>query len=391
MGRTLTLAGLLATLVLTACGGDAPPVVRQDSAGIEIVRSPGVDRPLEWSFERVATLGGEAEGPESFTSVSPAAVDVDASGRLYVLDSDAFRVVVFDSALSVLRTMGGEGEGPGELAGPLGIDVDPEGEVSVFDYRKGGLVRWDAEGEPLAMERPDLPFATSTFERTDRGFLTPLTERSADPSVRRLVYVRDGDTTTVASRAVEGPGQIQLESCGIGLQGIGRVLEPEIEWAYSEGAGRLAVTSGAPYRVDVYEGGKLVRSVRRDVQPREITDEMARRQIGEGMQISVGGGAPRTCEAEEVIEKRGVAPRLQAVDALRFDPSGRLWAVRGHLQDEEPPVDAFGPDGAYLGTLPAGTPVPIAFLPDGRLVAEVTDELDVDRLVIYRIERTPGG
>ncbi|HSR41934.1 MAG TPA: hypothetical protein VLL48_07175, partial [Longimicrobiales bacterium] len=221
-----TPAGLLAVLVLAACGGEGPGVVRQDSAGVEIVRSPGADRPLAWTFERTAVLGGEPEGPESFTSVSPAAVDVDASGRLYVLDSDAFRVVVYDSALSVLRTTGGQGEGPGELAGPLGIDVGPDGEVAVFDYRKGGLVRWDPEGEPVAMARPDLPFVTSTFERTDRGLLTTITERSAESSVRRLAFLGEGDATTVASRSVEGPGRIHLESCGIGFQGIGRVLEP---------------------------------------------------------------------------------------------------------------------------------------------------------------------
>lgn len=140
---------LLVSTLVAACGGDAATsaAVREDSAGVEIVRHPGTDRPLEWRFEREAALGGEPEGPESFTSVSSSTVDVDDSGRLHVLDADAFRVVVYDSTLSVERTLGGEGEGPGELAGPLGIDVGPEGQVAVFDYRKGGLVRWGPDGE----------------------------------------------------------------------------------------------------------------------------------------------------------------------------------------------------------------------------------------------------
>lgn len=388
MGRTLTLAVLLAPLLLAACGGDGHRVVRQDSAGVKIVRNPGTDRPLDWSFARTAVLGGEPEGPESFTSVSPAAVDVDASGRLYVLDRDAFRVVVYDSALSVLRTLGGQGEGPGELAGPLGLSVDREGRATVFDYRKGGLVRWAANGDPLPMRRPDLPFVTSDFDVTPRGLLTTTTRRSSDPPLRQLTYLSDGDSTTVVSRAVEGPDMIELKSCGLRYRTPGRVLEPGIVWRYSAGGDRLAVSADVGYTVDLYDGARHVRSLRRSVDLREITDEMARQEIGEGMQVSAGG-TPRTCDPQEQIEQQGVAPWLQAVDALHFHPSGRLWVVRGHVRGEEPSIDVFEPDGTYLGALPSGTPVPIVFLADGRLVAEERDELDVDRLVIYRIQRSP--
>jgi len=38
--------------------------------------------------------------------------------------------------------------------------------------------------------------------------------------------------------------------------------------------------------------------------------------------------------------------------------------------------------------LPADAPYPIGFLPDGRLLAAERDELDVVRLVAYRIEET---
>lgn len=78
------------------------------------------------------------------------------------------------------------------------------------------------------------------------------------------------------------------------------------------------------------------------------------------------------------------------LDALRFAPDGLLWVVRGHVDGEEPAIDVFDPAGSYVGTLPPGSPVPLLFLPDGRLVAEETDELDVDRLVVYRLDRTAG-
>lgn len=386
---------VFAVLVGTAaCGGaeEGTDVVRRDSAGVEIVENPGTDRVLEWSFQRVATLGGEMEGPESFTSVSPAGIAADSARNLYVLDGDAFRVVVFDSTLTPVRTLGSEGEGPGELARPLGLDVSPGGEVAVFDLRRGGLVRWAPDGEPLPLARPNVPFV-SRFERTPRGLL--FVSRGGlpgqgDPSRRRLAYVSGEDTVGIVTRQVEGSGSIHLESCGIGFQGMGRVLGPRLVWTYGQRTDRLAVSAEAPYVIDLYRGTEKARSVRRAVEPRAVTDEMAIRQVGEGMTI----GTPRgevTCEAGELIEKRGVAPHLQSVDALRFAPDGSLWAIRGHVDGEEPAIDVFDPDGAYVGTLPPGTPVPILFLPDGRLVAVETDDLEVDRLVVYEVDRSPGG
>ncbi len=59
--------------------------------------------------------------------------------------------------------------------------------------------------------------------------------------------------------------------------------------------------------------------------------------------------------------------------------------VRG--KGEVLPIDVFQKDGQYLGTLPAGAPFPAALLPDGRIAAYGMDELDVGRIVIYRVGR----
>jgi hypothetical protein len=52
-------------------------------------------------------------------------------------------------------------------------------------------------------------------------------------------------------------------------------------------------------------------------------------------------------------------------------------------------VDVFAGDGGYLGTLPATAPYPAVSLPGDRIAGIVTDELDVQRLVIYRVHMTP--
>lgn len=77
----------------------------------------------------------------------------------------------------------------------------------------------------------------------------------------------------------------------------------------------------------------------------------------------------------------------------RGPPSARaeLGGVRGgdslgrHLR-RPAVIDVPAPDGEYLGTLPEGTPWPVAFLSSRRFAAIETDELDVDQVVICRIE-----
>lgn len=102
---------LLAVLLLSmfgACGegGDVILTERRDSAGAAIVENVGSDRPLAWHFERVLTLGGASEGPESFYRVGPGVAAVDGGGRIHVLDAESHRVVVFDSLGAHLRTLG---------------------------------------------------------------------------------------------------------------------------------------------------------------------------------------------------------------------------------------------------------------------------------------------
>ena len=139
---------------LFGCAGDsdASAVQRTDSAGVEIVLSGSTDRVLEWQFRRLFELGGADDGPESFYRVAPLLVGADSAGNLYVLDSPNARVVVFDAEGRFLRSMGSRGGGPGEFRSPATISVSSDGEVAVFDYAKGDLVRFAADGTVLVDE-----------------------------------------------------------------------------------------------------------------------------------------------------------------------------------------------------------------------------------------------
>ncbi|MFV2044799.1 MAG: SMP-30/gluconolactonase/LRE family protein, partial [Anaerolineales bacterium] len=82
-----------------------------------------------------STFAGETGTfSDSFDHFHPLSVAVDAVGRVYVVDEWNNRVQVFDSSGTYLTTIGGQwGTRTGEMRGPAGVAVDGSGNVYVAD------------------------------------------------------------------------------------------------------------------------------------------------------------------------------------------------------------------------------------------------------------------
>jgi len=81
------------------------------------------------------------------------------------------------------------------------------------------------------------------------------------------------------------------------------------------------------------------------------------------------------------------ASEMPLIVGLGVDWNGRTWVKRtGPAVGEEGPLDIFGADGDYLGTVSAeGASIPDAFGPDGLAAYIEVDELDVQRVVVRRL------
>jgi len=143
------------------------------------------------------------------------------------------------------------------------------------------------------------------------------------------------------------------------------------------------VSSTAEYVVDIYEGWKLVRSIRRALPAREATEDMALSEVGEGMRVRFGDAPPCVYPGDKIVEQQGFAPYVPWVGSVALAPDGRLWVQRRAVGEGTVGlIDVFDGQGAYEGTLPEGTPFPVAFLSDGRIAVVQTDSMDVPRLLV---------
>lgn len=378
----LGASGALTALTL-GCGGDRGGRARvetTDSAGVAIVRSVSADLELSFASEPVRSLGGKETPEESFFHVGAWNVAVDGSGNIHVLDREAYRVQVFDSAGVHLRTLGGQGEGPGELQYPFALAAAADGRVWVLDIGKHSLVHWGPEGEVREAGSVPEGYAGGDVTWTHAGLAIPL----RDSTGQRLELVPEaGGPTVLASIPAGEVRALQLESCGMGFSGMPPIFSPALTWTARENT--VVVARNPEYVLDVYEGGRWIRSLRRDVSPRTATAALAAASLGDGMRVRVQGRGDVVCDPAEVVEQQGFAPFLPMVAQLALAPDRTLWVQRYAVADEATKLDLFDAEGRYLGTLAEGASFPVGFLPDGRILVSEKDEMDVERLVVRTI------
>ncbi len=129
---------VLAAAVITgiACAPDDP-------ANPAAVTSDNPAVAAEIVLEGLEVVLSDADIDLSF----PAAIDVDADGNIWLVDRRLHQMLVVSPKGEVLRTIGRNGEGPGEFRGPRGLGIRGN-RVYVLDNVHGVQV-FDMEGDYL--------------------------------------------------------------------------------------------------------------------------------------------------------------------------------------------------------------------------------------------------
>jgi hypothetical protein len=235
--RRLAAAAALLPLVLASCGGGSEPraasVVRDVVGDTTIVRVTG-DGP--WGVAELTEdlRIGAIEGADEYMFGRLSSMAVDAAGTMYVLDSQALEVRVYDGAGTFLRRIGRAGEGPGELKQPAGMAFLPDGRLVVRDPGNARMNIYSTDG--TALDSWPIP----------GGFFT-----SAPIFVDTAGQVY---TDIIAERRDDGAwktGLLRLDSAGAVVDTVRRPLDdyevPQLVARRVEGSNRSMSTTGVPF------------------------------------------------------------------------------------------------------------------------------------------------
>jgi len=244
--RAIRVAAFV-VLCAAGLGWAAGPARAQAWQGREEKRDgvPWVLNPAEpWSPPIVVAAkelwraGGESDEEIMFGVISQ--ITSDAQGNVYLLDAQLNQVFIFSPNGEHIRSIGREGEGPGEFQRPSDLFMTADGNVAVMQRMPGRIVLLTPEGDPLGnMSVPEPPdggmqlFAggrlagdhvvlnANRFARRDDGFDTVTSLFSVDRSGNHVsTYFEKRDSGNFANMVFDekkmGPGALVWNVSGDG-------------------------------------------------------------------------------------------------------------------------------------------------------------------------------
>jgi len=90
---------------------------------------------------------GVADGAEEYMFAYPNYIDADSKGNIYVSDAMDKVIKVYDKHGKYVRTIGREGDGPGEFRTISGIFIDKKDNLYVYDGRPRRFTLFNDKGE----------------------------------------------------------------------------------------------------------------------------------------------------------------------------------------------------------------------------------------------------
>lgn len=154
----VAVAGLVVTGATPAGAGDVVTVdgvthVRngaQPSNGLRAV-----------ALEELWQAGGEDDEEVFFGVINR--VLIDDANNIYLLDQQLSEVKVFTASGELLKTLGREGEGPGEFRRPADMAFMPDGTLGVVQTFPGKVIKLGLDGSPAGTWEPTRDAAEGGF------------------------------------------------------------------------------------------------------------------------------------------------------------------------------------------------------------------------------------
>ena len=392
---------LLPLALLVACGDTGDGSTTGGAGTLD-----GPDVIVNAVTEEVFTVGS-VTGDDWDTFGSVQSVHFDAQANLHIFDSQADHILVVGPDGSLIRTVGGQGEGPGEFGNVSDAIVARDGSYTVMGFTQIDLLEPDGEFvrritlDPRTTGLVIADMALPDGRLVSRGIVRFGNEDEQSEEGGRPIHIfpLDGTEPELLYTAWELPEEDEdvFDMSGSLSEGMlvsmsaGRAFEPRRVFDVLTD-GSLALIDSIGYRVKLIGlDGSVTGTIERPIAPLPVDDaimEAERERFREGQAAVLASGTRNNIRVDqEGVEGRTFADEVPVLYSLKVDWEDRIWVERrGPTGQDDGPTDIVTPDGNYIGTLPPdGLRTPDAFGPDGLLAYVERDEMDVPTVRVVRL------
>lgn len=350
MKKTAWIAVLL--LLVAGCGRQENQVEKVIEDGIEVVlnraepyKLPDVRRPVSLEGEWDIDLEDEGVSKTGLYQLDTFAVDAD--GSIYILNwrSEKDHIFKFMPGGKFDKSCGRNGQGPGELARPIGVTLTSDQELMVTDPDNAKLVYFTREGElirEVTLNR-NIPFA----HPLSNGRFVVFGRMQPDIEKRFIKYPLElCDENIEPIRMLD---EYRMENFRI----TRRLRGTQPGFGLAVGGSRIFIGNEArDYEIWVYDmEGILILKIRKEHHPLLVTEAIKEKALA---------------RYDDNVKPMVFFPEtLPPFRTMTADEEGTLYVVTFEKGDSpgENIIDVFNPEGAFVGRLSAavfvnpGTPI----------------------------------
>ena len=391
---------LLPLALLVACGDTGDGSATGAAGTLD-----GPDVIVNAVTEEVFTVGSVVGDTwDTFGRVS--SVHFDAQANLHIFDSQLDHILVVGPDGSLIRTVGGRGEGPGEFDNVNTAIVGRDGSYTVMGFFQIDILEPDGEFvRRITLDPITTGLVMADLALPDGRLVGHVRrsggndEQSGEGSVPIHIFPLDDTEPELLYTAWELPEEDADETTqswtpetGMRMRrAAGRAFEPRLDFDVLTD-GRLALIDSIGYRVKLIGlDGRVTGTIERPIAPLPVDAaimEAERERYREGEAALLESGARYNIQIErEGAEGRTFADEVPVLYGVKVDWEDRIWVERrGPTGDDDGPTDIVTPDGDYIGTLPPdGLRTPDAFGPGGLMAYIELDEMDVPTVRVVRL------
>jgi hypothetical protein len=393
-------------LAVACAGGPADgdePVTVHDSAGLWIAENDlsRLDATCHVAPEPEITIG-TAEGDEETILYRVFGATRLSDGRIVLVNQGTQEVRWYDADGAFLMAAGRAGEGPGEFRNAFQIWPMPGDTVWVGDFRPWRFQVFGPDGQWVRTQtlRPEYVNA-DVYGVLDDGTVLiarrdfPIQDQPVgrfSPLVRTVVaHDLDGELLDTIGSWEDGRwGRLSDDPGAVGLY-------PHFD-AFAEidgGGSRVLTGHESEPELVIFEMGREVRRVGavrwKPTAVRTVTTaaiEAERQNVLERYETRDLDPAMRALLIDPLVaDDRPVAEELPAFRSALLGRDGRMWVrqFQSPLEEGPAPWVVFGPEGRFACTAVVPHELDVTEFGEDYLLAEVRDDLGVERIVLHRI------